>query len=106
MAASSETKEIIWLRGLLNDLGCPQHGATTLLCDNQSAIKLVRNPEYHQRTKHIDVRFHFIRSMQEDGLVDVSYVQTTEKYADGLTKSLDRPKFSKFKSDIGMSPLL
>lgn len=106
VAASTATKEIIWLRRLLKDLGRPQHNATPLLCDNQSAIKLVRNPEYHQRTKHIDVRYHFIRSMQEDNTLNVKYVQTSEQLADGLTKSLDGPKFLKFKCGIGMFPFV
>lgn len=102
MAASMATKEIAWLRSLLKDIGCQQDRPTALLCDNQSAIRLVRNPELHQRTKRIDVKFHNIRSMQEEGAVDVTYVETTSQLADGLTKPLNEPKFSKFKFYVGM----
>jgi hypothetical protein len=103
VAASTATKEIAWLRNLLNDIGCCQHQPTTLLCDNQSAIRLVRNPEFHQRTKHIDVKFHYIRNMQEEGAVNILYVDTSNQLADALTKALTQPMFVKFKSCIGMS---
>jgi len=103
VAASTATKEIAWLRNLLNDIGCCQHQPTPLLCDNQSAIRLVRNPEFHQRTKHIDVKFHYIRNMQEEGAVNILYVDTSNQLADALTKALTQPMFVKFKSCIGMS---
>ena len=58
VAAASGSKEIIWMRRLLGDIDWKQPNPTPLLCDNQSAIRLVRNPELHQRTKHIDVKCH------------------------------------------------
>ena len=61
VAACEATKEIVWMRNLLNHIGLPQPEPTTLLCDNQSAIRLVKNPEFHRRTKHKYVQFHFIR---------------------------------------------
>ena len=61
VAAAAGSKEIIWMRRLLGDIDWKQPNPTPLLCDNQSAIKLVRNPKLHQRTKHIDVKYHFIR---------------------------------------------
>ena len=76
VAASTATKEIAWLRNLLNDIGCCQHQPTPLLCENQSAIRLVRNPEFHQRTKHIDAKFNYIRNMQEEGAVNILYVDS------------------------------
>ena len=63
---------------------------TLLFCDNQSAIKLVRNPQFHQRTKHIDVKFHFIRDLQN-------------QLADLFTNGLDGPRFRKLRSDVGVS---
>lgn len=102
VAANMATKEIVWLRNLLNDIGCCQSYPTALFCDNQSAIRLVRNPEFHQRTKHIDVKFHFIRTMQEDGTIRMEYIQSENQLADGLTKPLSVPKFNKFRCDIGM----
>ncbi|UYV67002.1 hypothetical protein LAZ67_4003628, partial [Cordylochernes scorpioides] len=61
IAASKATKEAIWLRQLLRELHQEQVKPTTIFCDNQSCIRLVHNPEYHKRTKHIDISYHFIR---------------------------------------------
>jgi hypothetical protein len=91
------------MRRLLQDLGCDQAKPTLLFCDNQSAIKLVRNPQFHQRTKHIDVKFHFIRDLQDERVVDVVYVSTENQLADLFTKGLDGPRFRKLKSDVGVS---
>ena len=68
VAAATAAKEVIWLRLLLSDLGCECKNATELYVDNQSAIRLVRNPEFHKRTKHIDIKYHFIpRTSREPG---------------------------------------
>ena len=76
VAAASGSKEIIWMRRLLGDIDWKQPNPTPLLCDNQSAIRLVRNPKLHQRTKHIDVKYHFIRTLQDDRTIDATYVNT------------------------------
>lgn len=60
VAASTASKEIVWLRQLLKDLDCKVSTPTILYVDKQSAIRLVNNPEFHKRTKHIDIKFHFI----------------------------------------------
>lgn len=75
---------------------------TPLLCDNQSAIRLVRNPELHQRTKHIDVKYHFIRSLQDDGTIDATYVNTEAQLANILTKGLESARFRRLRSSIGV----
>ena len=62
MAVAEVVKEAIWLRGLVSDLGL-QQGETVVFCDSQSAIHLTKNQMYHERTKHIDVRFHFLRKV-------------------------------------------
>jgi hypothetical protein len=103
VAAAAAAKEIVWMRRLLQDLGCNQLKPTYLFCDNQSAIKLVRNPQFHQRTKHIDVKFHFIRDLQEDKVIDVVYVNSEGQLADLLTKGLDGPRFRKLREEIGIS---
>jgi hypothetical protein len=59
-----------------------------ILADNQSAIKLSKNPQHHNRTKHIDVRYHFIQKSCQDGLIELAYIPTTEIVADILTKAL------------------
>ncbi|UYV84108.1 hypothetical protein LAZ67_X001200 [Cordylochernes scorpioides] len=67
IAACSAAKELIWIRRLLQGIGCDITKETELYIDNQAAIKLVENPVFHKRTKHIDVHYHFIRSKHEEG---------------------------------------
>jgi hypothetical protein len=63
---------VVWMRRLLQDLGSDQTKPTLLFCDNQSAINVVRNPQkFHQFTKHIDVKFHFIRDLQDEDVVEL-----------------------------------
>ena len=61
VAASHCVCHAIWLRRLLSELNCPQQKSTEVRIDNKSAIELAKNPVHHERSKHIDVRFHFIR---------------------------------------------
>lgn len=87
MALCEATKEAIWLKNLMRDLGEVQE-STVIWCDNQSAIKLTINHQFHQRTKHIDIRFHFIREAEENKLIQVKYIDTKEQLVDILTKPL------------------
>jgi hypothetical protein len=91
MSLSEAAKEGIWLESFIGELGENKKGFT-LLCDNQGAIALAENPSRHRRTKHIDIRYHFIRELIEDNSVDISYISTSEQLADFLTKPLSRQK--------------
>lgn len=104
IAASETSKESVWLRRMLNQLGEKQSDPTPIHCDNQSAIKLVRNPEFHNRTKHISVRFHFIRDQQEQKEIDIDYVRTEDQLADLFTKPLHGPRFERLRTAIGVVP--
>lgn len=73
-----------------------------LLVDNKSAIALAKNPVHHDRSKHIDVKFHFIRDSMETGQVEVDYVRTQEQLADVLTKSLGRVQFTEMRRRLGV----
>eukprot|EP00253_Pinus_taeda_P022163 PITA_22163 len=75
IAASDASKEAIWLKGLLNEIGRMQE-KVNVLCDSQSAIHLATNPTYHSRTKHIDVRYHFLRHVIDGGKVALQKVHT------------------------------
>lgn len=90
MAMSQCTKEAIWLRQLLADVGFVQQGGTQVLCDNQGAIALAKNPTHYSRTKHIDVQHHFIREQVEDQVIELKYVPTQAMVADVLTKALGK----------------
>lgn len=103
MAASDGTKEAIWLRQLLKDVGYEQTESTPLMIDNQSAIILTKNAEFHQRTKYIDVRYHFIRDHVKDGIIKTMYVSTDDQLADVLTKPLPAKKFEANIRSFGMN---
>jgi hypothetical protein len=73
-------------------------------CVSQSTteIKSIHNPEFHQRTKHIDVRYHFIRQLQEDGIIDATYVPSKEQKADIFTKPLPKSDFKRMRKELGV----
>jgi len=85
-------KETIWLQGLLDDLGINQD-LLKINCDSMSDVYLAKNQEYHARTKHIDVRFHFVREILDEGDIELQKVHTKENPADILTKVILRVKF-------------
>ena len=73
--------------------------------DNQSSLNLVENPEFHQQTKHIDVKHHFIREHVAKGVIDLYYVPTAEMAADGLTKPLTAQKHAEFVRMLRMETI-
>jgi hypothetical protein len=91
--ACSASCEAIWLRKLLTGLFDLEMRATAILCDNQSCIKMTENPVFHDRSKHIEIRYHFIRDMVQRGALKLQYISTDEQVADVMTKPLSRVKF-------------
>ena len=85
-------KEAIWLKGMIGEMGISQ-GCVKIHCDSQSAIHLANHQVYHERTKHIDIRLHFVRDMIETKEIMVEKIATEENPADMFTKSLPRVKF-------------
>jgi hypothetical protein len=73
-----------------------------LLCDNTSAISLANNPVQHSRTKHIDVRFHFLRDHNEKGDIELSYIDTQHQLADIFIKPLDATRFAFLRGELGV----
>ena len=100
MALSLATQEAIWLRRLLENIGVKQKESTVMCEDNQAAIQLSRNPKFHNRTKHIDVAFHFVREKVQDKSIHVVYCRTDEMLADILTKGLPRQTFEKLRKQL------
>jgi hypothetical protein len=90
MAECQAAQEAVWLRSLLNELGIESQaeGPTTILTDSQGAMALAKNPEHHQRSKHIDIRYHFVREQVAQGSIELVYVYTSDMAADQLTKPL------------------
>jgi hypothetical protein len=95
-------KEALWLRQIILQIFGISLDATTLFSDNQSAIALTKEHQYHARTKHIDVRFHFIRWIIEDGKLQLIYCPTEEMVADVLTKALVSTKVKHFACELGL----
>jgi transposase InsO family protein len=101
-AVSSAACQAVWLRRILADFEQEQQQPTVIFCDNQSTIAMTQNPAFHGRTKHIDIRVHFIRDLVTNGDVEVKYVNTDKQVADVLTKALARSKFEQFRSALGV----
>ena len=105
VALSLAAQEAAWLQKLLTDLQIPPK-PIVIKEDNQGAIALARNPIAHSRTKHIDIRFHFIREAQEEGIIDTVYCPTSEMVADLLTKPIPRGQFEKLRTLMGVEELV
>ena len=99
-------KEAVWLRTLMKDLGRAEYAggsqATRLYGDNQGALKLVANPEFHARSKHIDIQYHYVRELAEQGTIAVEYIPTEKMLADCLTKPLNAPRFKANLEQLGL----
>jgi hypothetical protein len=102
MAASTASCEAIWLRKLLAGLFDQELDPTVIYCDNQSCIKLSENPVFHDRSKHIEIMYHFIRDRIQKGAVKLQYVPTDQQVADILTKPLAKGKFEAFRDKLGL----
>jgi hypothetical protein len=102
MSLAAATQEAIWLKRFVKELKIYADDAVLIHQDNQGAIALAKNPVFHQRTKHIDLRYHFIRERVEDKDINICYTPTSEMQADFLTKNLTRPLFEKHVKSIGL----
>lgn len=99
------TKELKWLKELLQDLGFDHLEPMTIRCDSKSAIHISANPVFHERTKHIDRDCHFVRDEIVKGLVKPLHVATKDQLADILTKALGRKEFDAFLLELGIRNL-
>jgi hypothetical protein len=102
MAATHAAKECIWLQRLIKPFFRPSSTPTTLHCDNQAAIHLATDNNYHTRTKHIDICFHFIHQTISDGHIDIKYCPTQDMMADILTKALPKYKVAIHLQNLGI----
>lgn len=102
IAACEATKTIVWLSCLLEDFTGVEQQKIPLYCDNQGAVQLTYNAEFHQRTKHVLTSYHYIRQKVSEGKIEVKYIPTNDQLADILTKALPSPKFTMMREKIGV----
>ena len=105
IALSSAAQETVWIRRLVTELGDKPEGPTTLMEDNQSAIAMAKNPQFHGRAKHIDIRHHFIRERVNGGDIKLVYCPTGDMLADMLTKGLNQHQLKNLMDRAGVRPL-
>lgn len=101
IALCDATKEATWLQRLEHDVEGIKE-SILILEDNQSTINTAKKEIFNFRTKHIDVRFHFVREKVEDGTIKINYCPTTDMVADTFTKPLGRVLFQNFRSGMGL----
>ncbi len=92
------------MRRLNSELGNPPDGPTTIMEDNQSSIAMAKNPQFHERAKHIDIRHHFVREQVASETVKLEYCPTHEMVADMLTKRLAQQRFCLLRKKAGLVP--
>jgi hypothetical protein len=102
VAAWSACGEAVWLQKLIAKLFDLELEETCIFYDNQSCIKLSVNPVCHDKSKHIEIKYHYVRDMVQKGAVRLQYIATDEQVADVLTKPLSRVKFEYFRDKLGV----
>jgi hypothetical protein len=93
-------KQMIWLRKMLNDLDFDQRSPTELFCDNTSAKAISKNSVFHNRTKHMKIKFHAIRQFQQEGELELIYCTSKEQLVDLFTKPLAKDRFEDLRERI------
>ena len=101
LAADACCAQLLWMKRTLSNFGC-EYSKIPLLCDNESAIKLANNPVQHSRTKHIDIRHHFLRDHKGKRDIALRHVSTERQLADIFTKPLDEQRFCALRSELNI----
>jgi len=103
-AVCAATNQAIWLQRLFEDFGLKFKEGIPILCDNKSAIAIGRNPVQHRRTKHIEIKYHFVREAEHKGLIQLEYCKGEDQLADILTKALSVSRFEDLRRKLGVKP--
>jgi hypothetical protein len=102
IAAATAACQGVWLARLLSELKDAEIHVPVLRVDNKSTISIVKNPVHHDRSKHIDVRYHLIQEYEQTGQIAVEFIRTEEQLGDILTKPLGKVKFRELYNKIGL----
>lgn len=100
IAATAIACHGVWLKKFTWEKNHMKQYAVVIYVDNESTINLARNPVFHGRSEHIDIRYHFIRECVEQGEIEIKHVRTEEQRADVLTKAMSTVKFEKMRSGM------
>ena len=99
---ASATQEAVWLRKLATDVKLDFKGPVLIYEDNQSTIAMSKNPQFHGRSKHIDIKFDFVRDQCNVNAIQLKYCPTDDMIADVFTKGLSHVKFKRLRNMLGM----
>jgi hypothetical protein len=102
MALHLASAEALWIRNMLRELGYEQNNPIKFFCDNRGAISLSKNPALHTRAKHIDLKYHVVRSRLERKKIEVEFVSTSEQLADIFTKAIPAPQFKNLRNRLNI----
>ncbi|CAJ2662180.1 unnamed protein product [Trifolium pratense] len=105
IAAAGSACQGVWLSRILTAIDARKGNSITIYCDNSSSIKLSKNPVMHGRSKHIDVRFHFLRDLTKEGIIQLVHCSSFEQVADIMTKPLSFDSFSRNRDKLGLCTL-
>ena len=106
VALASAAQESLWLQQLISDLTKQPVKQMVIFEDNQSTISMARNPQFHGCSKHIALKYHFIRDQVSDGKIDLKYCNTSDMVADIMTKGLSGEQFEKLRLMAGVAPII
>ena len=104
IAAGNCCSQLLWMKKLLHDYRIPQD-TVCVFCDNTSAINLSKNHVQHSKSKHIEIRYHFIRDLVEDKVVCLEFIHTNNQMTDIFTKPFDGPRFELLRKTIGVGTI-
>jgi len=105
VAAASCCAQLLWIGQQLKDF-CVDTGCIPIYCDNRSAINISKNPCEHKRTKHIDIRPHFLRDNVEKGLISMNFCATDKQIVDIFTKAFSREQFERNRLELGLIKIM
>ncbi|XP_075486423.1 secreted RxLR effector protein 161-like [Primulina tabacum] len=100
IATTEAACETTWLRRILGDLQQVENQPTKIYCDKMSAVEMTKNPVFHARSKHIELRHHFVRELVSKEHIQMEFISTDVKVVDFLTKAVTVEKFEKFKQQL------
>ena len=105
VAAAVNYSNIVWFKQLLEGMKMEIKEPIVMFCDNTSAINISKNPVMHSKTKHIAIKYHFVRELVQDKEIRLEYVHTKEQIADIFTKPLPKDAFLYLRCKLGVTPL-